>query len=175
MDRIVEAVVERLTSSGLLAAGAAATAEVKEEVQEVVSDASTPTAAQQRLWMAELRRQLETSSSFGTREKEEVRSLLIIGEGAGPPPDQHGWFWGRVRLFLIVAHEGWAAAVRDARTSDMDRLGIHLSPAAAQPAALPRPPAAPAVGWRGRPSRPSGLRPPPRGSSSAAAAARRQN
>ena len=33
------------------------------------------------------------------------------------------WYWGRVRLFLIVAHHGWAAAVRDSRGAEMDRLG----------------------------------------------------
>ena len=39
----------------------------------------------------------------------------------------------------------------------MERLGIRLSPAASQapPAAAPPP-----AGWRGRPSRPSGLPPP---------------
>ena len=46
------------------------------------------------------------SSNFGTRE-EEVRGLLIIGEGACPPPVHQLWFWGRVRLFIIIAHEGW--------------------------------------------------------------------
>jgi len=67
-------------------------------------------------------------------EKEEVRGLLIIGEGAGPPPEHQLWYWGRVRLFLIVAREGWSAAIGDARVADMDRLGIHLSSAVPRPA-----------------------------------------
>ena len=172
VDQLVEAVVARLTGAGLVVA-AAATADVKEEVLEALDDSLGPTPAQRKLWIAELRRQLETSVNYGIREKEEARGLLIIGEGAGPPPDQFGWYWGRVRLFLIIAHQGWAAALRDARTSDMDRLGIHLSPAAAQPAAAPRPAAAPPDGGRGRGSRPSGLRPLPGGAAPAAASQRK--
>ena len=57
----------------------------------------------------------------------------------------------------------------------MDRLGIHLSPAAAQPAAPAPPPPPPpipnpepAARWRGRPARASGPRAPPRGATPAA-------
>ena len=75
--------------------------------------------------MAELR-QMQEAGRYGAREKEEVRSLLIIGEDAGPLPDQEDWYWGQVRLFLIVAHRGWAAAVSDARATDVDGLGILL-------------------------------------------------
>ncbi|KAF0303910.1 hypothetical protein FJT64_024167 [Amphibalanus amphitrite] len=180
IDRLVDAVVARLTAAGVGAEAAAPV--VKEEEPEVVEDAPTsPSRAQRQLWLAELRRQLDVpAATFGTREQEEVRGLLIIGEGGGPPPDHSHWFWGRVRLFLIVAHEGWGAAVRDARSSDMERLGIHLSRVVVQPpaAARPRPPpppppaSAPASGWRGRPSRPSGLRVPPRGAAPPAASRR---
>lgn len=168
VDRLVEAVVARLAASGLVAGALESSVKEEDAVPDVTEDSPSP--GQRKLWISELRRQLEMSANFGVREKEEVRGLLLIGEGAGPPPDQVSWFWGRVRLFLVVAHEGWAAAVRDARSHDMDRLGIRLSPAAAQPAAPapplpPQPPSvpAPAARWRGRPSRPSGLRAPPRG------------
>ena len=172
VDRLVEAVVARLVSSGLMAATADVSVKEEDAAPDVTVDSPNP--SQRRLWIAELRRQLETSTYFGIREKEEVRSLLIIGEGAGPPLDHVSWFWGRVRLFLVVAHEGWAAAVRDARSSEMDRLGIHLSPSAAPPAAPAPPPPPPpvpepAARWRGRPARPSGLRAPPRGAAPAAA------
>ena len=85
-------------------------------VTEVKAEAVDSSSEQRQLWMAELRRMLE-SGRYGVREKEDVRSLLIIGEGAGPPPDQEDWYWGRVRLFLIVAQRGWAAAVSDARAT----------------------------------------------------------
>ena len=132
LEEIITAVVTRLTGAGLVAAASAANVLPKQEEEEVVVvDASAgPTPLQQQLWLADLREQLGASSNFGTREKEEVRGLLIIGEGAGPPPAHQLWFWGRVRLFLIIAHEGWAAAVSDARSTDMSRLGIHLSPSA---------------------------------------------
>ena len=177
VDRLVDAVVTRLTASGIGTEAAAAA--IKEEEPEVVGGVATsPSRAQQQLWLAELRRQLAVpAATFGTREREEVRGLLIIGEGGGLPPDHSHWFWGRVRLFLIVAHEGWGVAVRDARSSDMERLGIHLSRDVVQPpaAARPRPPppaSAPASGWRGHASRPSGLRVPPRGAAPPAASRR---
>ena len=44
------------------------------------------------MWIAELRRQLETSANFGVREKEEERGLFIIVEGTGPPQDHATWF-----------------------------------------------------------------------------------
>ncbi|KAF0295436.1 hypothetical protein FJT64_006992 [Amphibalanus amphitrite] len=132
VDRLVDAVVARLTAAGVGAEAAAPV--VKEEEPEVVEDAPTsPSRAQRQLWLAELRRQLGVpAATFGTREQEEVRGLLIIGEGGGPPPDHSHWFWGRVRLFLIVAHEGWGAAVRDARSSDMERLDSPALPTAGE-------------------------------------------
>ena len=166
LDAIVDAVVARLTGAGLVAAAEASAAPVQPKAEDeeiIVTDGATgPVPAQQQLWLADLREQLTASCNFGTREREEVRGLLIIGEGAGPPPVHQHWFWGRVRLFLIVAHEGWATAVSDARHGDMTRLGIHLSPAARRPAdragtrLTPGPPAE----RRPRPSRPSGLRAP---------------
>lgn len=165
LESIIEAVVARLTEAGL--ASAATAAAVKEEVV-VVDTPSGPTMGQRRLWLDDLREQMTASANFGTREKEEVRGLLIIGEGAGPPPEHQLWYWGRVRLFLIVAHEGWSAAIGDARVADMDRLGIHLSSAVPRPAPGPRPAAAPAAEWRRRPSRPSGLRAPGRSAGAAA-------
>ena len=59
------------------------------------------------------------SANYGTREREEVRGLIIISECAGPPDDQRSWFWGRVRLYLIVAHHGWAAAIGDSKNGNM--------------------------------------------------------
>ena len=99
-----------------------------------------------------------------------MKGLLVIAECGGPPPHHQSWYWGRVRLFIIVAHHGWAAAIADAREAGMDRLGIRLSGAAAARAAAPAPPAAVAgppleagtAGGRSRPSRPSGLRAPAR-------------
>lgn len=78
----------------------------------------------------------------------------------GATAPEEGPSRARVRLMLIVAHHGWAAAVADAQHSDLDRLGIRLSSAAPVPAAAAAPVAQPVR--RGRPSRPSGLRPPPR-------------
>ena len=53
-----------------------------------------------------------------------------------PPAVFHVLFTGRmspwVHLFLIVAHHGLAAAVRISRSTEMERLGIRLSPAAAR-------------------------------------------
>ena len=99
-----------------------------------------------------------------------MKGLLVITECGGPPPSHQSWFWGRVRLYIIVAHHGWAAAIADAREAGMDRLGIHLSGTAAARAAAPSPsaavagppPLAGAAGGRSRPSRPSGLRAPAR-------------
>lgn len=184
VEAIVDAVVARLVSSGMLGAAAAApAAEVGREPEpgpgpeqkpavQLVAEVG-PGRAQQQLWLEELRLQQTASLRFGVREKEEVRALLIIGDGGGPPPAHHAWYWGRVRLMLIVAHHGWAAAVDDARSADMDRLGIRLSAVAVRPAAPPAvpPPAAEPV-RRGRPSRPSGLRPPPRRPTPSATAGR---
>ena len=182
VERLVEAVIVRLTETGLMtpaaptaasAAAWAAPAVVKEEHDF----GGIPPPTLREMWLEELRRQQVTSSFYGVREKEETRALLIIGEGAGPPPEHQAWYWGRVRLFLIVARHGWAAAVRDSRFADLDQLGIRLSPAAvAPPPAAARAPAAvaPPGGWRGRPSRPSGLRPPPSGGLAAAASAARR-
>ena len=184
IDALVEAVVTRLQTPGVLgtavapsSASAPSSAPVSAGEPFGVATVKTeggPDAEQRRLWLQELRAQLTSSPRFGVREKEEVRGLLIIGESGGPPAEHHSWFWGRIRLFLIIAFHGWGAAVDDARTSDMTRLGIQLSPAAAQPAAQPAAQggvsaAAPQPGGRrGRtPSRPSGLR-PPRGSRAAA-------
>lgn len=171
LDSIVEAVVTRLISAGLLGAAAAPPTEPQEEKPVVALDVQVgPSLAQRRVWLEELRSQQTTSTRFGPREKEEVRALLIIGDGGGPPTEHSAWYWGRIRLMLIVAHHGWAAAISDAQHSDMDRLGIRLSTAAVQPAAAPPPVAE--SGRRGRPSRPSGLRPPPRRASSSASARR---
>ncbi|KAF0286749.1 hypothetical protein FJT64_001494 [Amphibalanus amphitrite] len=192
-DSIVEAVVARLMQSGLVvptamtpAAAAAGVAAASGAATEAVPDAvavkveydeeeevGVPPPSRRRLWLEELRAQLNASPHLGVREREEARSLLIIGDTAGPPPEHRSWYWGRVRLFLIVAHHGWAAAVRDSRGSEMERLGIRLSPAAALPPPLARPVAPPASGGRGRPSRPSGLRAPSGGAASAAAPRRK--
>lgn len=146
-------------------------------VKSEFPESAEPSPSRRRLWLQELREQLPLSRHYGIREREEVRGLLIIGEGAGPPPDLEVWYWNRVRLYLIIAHRGWTAAISDARSNDMDRLGIHLAhPLPAQSTALraareaPPPPAS----WRGRPSRPSGLR-PPSGGASRSSAPRRKN
>ena len=172
LESIVEAVVARLTSAGLIGATAAPPTEPPEEKPCVAFDVQTgPSRAQQRVWLEELRSQQQSSPRFGPREREEVRALLIIGDGGGPPAEHSAWFWGRVRLMLIVAHHGWAAAISDAQHADMDRLGIRLSAPAVSPAAPP-PPIAESCSRGGRPSRPSGLRPPPRRASSSATARR---
>ena len=193
LEPVVEAVVARLLQAGLAVSASAEAAAAAAAPAPVVAAAETerpaavkteadweeelgvPSLARQHLWLDELRRQLTTSGQFGVREREEARGLLIIGESAGPPPEHRAWYWGRVRLFLVVAHHGWAAAVRDSRGAEMDRLGIRLSPAAAQaPPPAVRPVDSSLAGWRGRPSRPSGLRPPP-GRAAPAAAPRRKN
>ena len=196
VDELVAAVVARLQQSGLLSppasegAGAAAAAAaavtsappalgagaappLAVKTEEGAGDLFVPPLGQQRLWLEDLRQQLQTSAHFGVREREEVRGLLVIGETSGPPREHQAWYWGRVRLFIIVAHQGWAAAVRDARTSDMERLGIQLLPEVARPPSPPRRGVAGPAGWRGRPSRPSGLRAPPRGASAAPAPKRK--
>ena len=76
---------------------------MKAEV-EWEEEVGVPSLARQRLWLYELERQLGTSLHFGVREHEEARGLLIIGEADGPPLEHRAWYWGRVRLFLIVAH-----------------------------------------------------------------------
>ncbi|KAF0292665.1 hypothetical protein FJT64_009363 [Amphibalanus amphitrite] len=131
-DSIVEAVVARLMQSGLVvptamtpAAAAAGAAAASGAATEAVPDAvavkveydeeeevGVPPPSRRRLWLEELRAQLNASPHLGVREREEARSLLIIGDTAGPPPEHRSWYWGRVRLFLIVAHHGWAAATR---------------------------------------------------------------
>ena len=86
-EDIIEAVVARLTGAGLVAAAAATPVQPKTEREVVEVDAPPgPTPAQQQLWLADLREQLLASPNFGTREREEVRGLLIIGEGAEPSP-----------------------------------------------------------------------------------------
>lgn len=180
---MVEAVVERLTAAGLVGGpargpaggpvggpaggGAEAAAVIEEDVKPQI-DLGGPSRAQHRLWLEELRTQQLTSARLGPREKEEVRGLLIIGGGGGPPEEHRDWFWARVRLMLIVAHHGWAAAIADAEHADMDRLGIRLAPAAATVPAAAAPAAVAQPVQRGRPSRPSGLRAPRRAAPSAA-------
>ena len=56
----------------------------------------------------------------------------MISEMLGPPKEHQAWYWGPARLF-IIAHQCWAAAVRDARTSNMERLGIQLLPEVTRP------------------------------------------
>ena len=142
VDEMVNAVVDRLTAAGLVAKDVSEAVKVEEEQ-------NVPSQSQRQLWLAELRQQMEGTSNYGTREKEEVKGLLITGEGDGPPADQQAWYWGRVRLFLIVAHHVWRAAVSDAETSNMDRLCISLGRAAAQRTAAPPPATVPPVRWRG--------------------------
>ena len=93
IEDVVDAVISRLTAAGLIgggdcgagggedgaAGGGGADCAVKTERPEDVE----PSPSQRRLWITELREQLTMSRYFGTREKEEVRGLLIIGEGAG--------------------------------------------------------------------------------------------
>ena len=112
------------------------------------------------------------SAHFGVWEREEVRGLLAISETSGPPTEHQPWYWGQARLF-IIAHQGWAAAVRDALTFDMERLGIQLLLEIARPPSPPHRGIAGPAGWRRRPSRPSGLRAPPRGASAAPALKRK--
>ena len=106
------------------------------KAKDMAGDLFGPPLGQQRLWLEDLRQQLHVSAHFGVWEREEVRGLLVIGETSGPPPEHQAWYWGRVRLF-IIAHQGWAVAVRDARTSDMERLDIQLLPDVAQSTSLP--------------------------------------
>ncbi|KAF0298810.1 Zinc finger MYM-type protein 1 [Amphibalanus amphitrite] len=69
VNRLVDAVVARLTATGIGMAAAAAV--VKEEEPEVVEDVTTsPSRTQQQLWLAELHRQLAVpAATFGTRER----------------------------------------------------------------------------------------------------------
>ena len=92
VDRLVDAVVTRLVASGLMAGVSEASVKEEDPVPGVADDSPSP--IQRRLRIAELRRQLETSANFGVRETEEVRGLLIIGEGTCPPQDHVTWFWG---------------------------------------------------------------------------------
>ena len=164
VDSIVEAVMMKLHAAGI---GAGALVDDIQPLPEepamaaptepAIAAPTEPSRMQRQLWTAELRSRMP---DMGVREREEVRSLLIIGEGAGPPPADHVWFWGRVRLMLIVAHHGWGAALADSRVTDMERLGIRLHPAAGSPPPAPPAVAAVAAGGRGRPCRPSGLRRP---------------
>ena len=85
----------------------------------------------------------------------------MIGESSGPPLEHQAWYLRWARLF-ITAHQGWAAAVRDSRTSDMERLAIQLLPEVARPPSTPRRGIAGPAGWRGRPSCSLGLLAPPR-------------
>ena len=143
-------------------------------VTTTASDASFHTA-----WIGDLRRQVTASSHLGFREKEEIRALLIIADGGGPPPDHSAWYWCRVRFMIVVAHHGWGAAIADARTAETEQLGIHLDPAvvpapASQQQQFLPPPAAGAGGSSRRRGRgPSGLRAPAGPSSAPSASGRK--
>ena len=128
VDELVAAVVARLQQSGLLSppaseeAGAAAAAAavtsappvlgagaappLAVKTEEGAGDLFGPPLGQQRLWLEDLRQQLQTSAHFGVREREKVRGLLVIGETSGPLREHQAWYWGRVRLFIVVAHQG---------------------------------------------------------------------
>ena len=109
VDAIVEAVVSRLQTPGVLGTAVASSSTsapscAPDSVGEPLGVAAAKTeeglgAEQRRLWLQELRAQLTSSTRFGIREKEEVRGLLIIGESGGPPAEHHSWYWGRIRLF----------------------------------------------------------------------------
>ena len=93
LDSIVTAVVARLTGTGLLGAAAAPPTEPQEVKPCVAFDVQTgPSWAQQRFWLEQLRSQQQSSPRFGPREREEVRALLIIGDGGGPPAEHSAWF-----------------------------------------------------------------------------------
>ena len=144
LEAVVEAVVARLVGAGLVGAPPPPPVTVRVEGGPESADAKPvlplpedtgPGRDQRQLWLEELRGQQHGSPRLGPREREEVRSLLIIGDVGGPPPEHHLWYWARVRLFIIVAHHGWTAAINDAQNTDLDRLGIRLSPVTVGPPA----------------------------------------
>ncbi|KAF0297982.1 hypothetical protein FJT64_000480 [Amphibalanus amphitrite] len=110
LDSIVEAVVARLVQSGLTVtpgASAAGASAASEAAAELVRPAVMKVECDE--------------------EQGEARGLLIIGDAAGPPPEHRSWYWGRVRLFLIVAHHGWAAAsTADGDPEDICRRLLQL-------------------------------------------------
>ena len=165
VDELVEVIVGKLAATGYLDRPGATPAPpaVKTEEADGWEVQRLPSATQQRQWMAHLRQQQGESRHYGTREKEEVRGLLIISESGGPPLDHVTWFWGRVRMYLIIAHEGWPAAIRDARGGALQELGIAIPTDQAPGAgALPLLPLGAARGRGRRPSQPAGLRRPSR-------------
>ncbi|KAF0303520.1 hypothetical protein FJT64_024510 [Amphibalanus amphitrite] len=114
LDSIVEAVVARLVQSGLTVPTA------------VTPGASAAGASAASEAAAELVRPAVMKVECD-EEQEEARGLLIIGDAAGPPPEHRSWYWGRVRLFLIVAHHGWAAAsTADGDPEDICRRLLQL-------------------------------------------------
>ena len=81
-------------------------------------------------WISYLSTQRLVNPNFNKRDQEEVRTLLLAC--ATPPPDLQdvSFLNDRLKLFLVVAHRGWAAALTALPDWELAQLGVTLPPPA---------------------------------------------
>ena len=76
-------------------------------------------------WTDYLREQRLVNSNYSRRDQKELRTLLLTCERPPPPASADLRFLrDRLRLYLVVAHRGWASALSALPDWELQQLGI---------------------------------------------------
>ena len=113
-------------------------------------------------WRDYLTQQRLINENFQTRDRQEIRVLLLATAQPAIDPQDQQFLQDRLKLFVIVGHRGWAAALTALPDLELQQLGVQLPPPAPVlhlPAPPPQvqyvaaAPAGPAAGRRKRKKR----------------------
>ena len=79
-------------------------------------------------WIEYLRTQRLVNGNFSKRDQEEVRTLLLACTQPPQDPQDQTFLQDRLKLFLVVAHRGWQAALSALPDWELVQLGVTLPP-----------------------------------------------
>ena len=92
-------------------------------------------------WIDYLTEQRLVNINFSKRDREELRTLLLVVERPPVIRQDRQFLSDRLQLYTVVGHRGWSAALTALPDWDLKRLGIDV-PAAPSPAPTVQPAAA---------------------------------
>lgn len=92
-------------------------------------------------WIAFLQEQRLVNGSYSRRDQQELRTLLLACERPPTVRLDRQFLRDRLKLYVVVAHRGWAAALQSLPDWELAQLGISLPTASAPPTHTPAPPA----------------------------------
>ena len=81
-------------------------------------------------WCEYLSQQRLVNDNFQTRDKQEIRTLLLATSHHHHEPQDYLFLQDRLKLFVIVGHRGWAAALTALPDLELMQLGVPLPPPA---------------------------------------------